>query len=844
MKRVLLFSAVMFLCVNAFAQKKGSQPDKDIQEYKEQINVMVKYLEDTFTFIGDPENTTQEKDIIFRESYLKIFKDEDVQVEDDLDQNRRTSINKDIQAYLKDIDFFFKDIKFSFEIEKIETKTNDNDDTYFLVTTMRTMNGHNISGDTVNDRLKRFMEINLDPFKKDLKIASIYTTKPNVTEELRNWWNKMPLAWKQYFGENNFIFDTIELKNLSHIYLDSIVVSKSVGDETIEETMAADMPIVYSALSALSKITNIDVSYNTEIHSLDPLLEMSDIVSIDCSNTDIWDVSPIRNLSKVKNVNICNTLIDDISSLKYNSDMTVFKADNTKLTNIETVSCFNQLTALSLSGDAISDITPINNCTLLTHLDIAGTNVVSLDSVTLPSTLHYLNISNTEISDLSPIQHLTDLQSINLDYTRIADLSPLANMHKLYEIQCSNTNVADIMPLKDIPQLVRIYCDNTNIDSQKANDFYKANSNVMVIFETATLKTWWEELPVYWKTAFIKQTNIDIDPSPEELHSLIQIKSLEVDAAIQDATPINRLTNLEKLNIANTKIIDIESFRSLLNLKTLEMQNTKIKDLNPLGNLENIQEINIENTLVSDLSPLKNSNNLLIVKAEKSKIDDATVFDLKVAQPQVTVIYQTSKLDIWWKTLNKNWRDVFKEYVSVDPDPKPIQLQQVADITEINVDSNKHNITSLESLSKLHFIKKLIINDNQLTDLSPLAGMRFLEELSVSGNAIDNILPLADVTTLKSLSLENTLVTDISILENMPNLKVLNIAGTSVKNIKALSNCDKLEELNIANTPIKSLSPVMNTKTLKHVKAFNTRIKKKEIDVLKFQHKDINVVYY
>lgn len=844
MKRFLLFSVTILLCINTFAQKKGSQSDKSIQEYKEQINVMVKYLEDTFTFIGDPENTTQEKDIIFRESYLKIFKDEDVQIEDDLDQNRRTSINKDIQAYLKDIDFFFKDIRFSFKVEKIEAKTNDNDGTYFLVTTMRTMNGHNISGDTVNDRCKRFMEINLDPFKKELKIASIYTTKPNVTEELRNWWNRMPLAWKQYFGENNFIFDTIEMKNLQHIYIDSIVINTYVDDSVVEKTIAADMPTVYSTLTALSKTTDIDISYNSDIHSLDPLLEMSDILTLDCSNTDINDISPIRNLSKIRNVNISNTMIDDISSLKYNSDMTAFRADNTSLTNIETVACFSQLNTLSVSGNAINDITPINNCGQLTYLDISGTQVESLDSVMISLSLHYLNISNTEISDLSPVRHLEELQGLNIDNTRVTDLSPLSNMHKLNEIQCSNTDIADIMPLKDLPNLVRIYCDNTNVDSEKAGAFYRANGNVMVIFETATLKTWWEELPVYWKKAFMKQTNIGIDPSPEELHSLIQIKSLEVDPAIQDATPISRLTNLESLNVANSKIIDIEPFKGLLNLKKFDMQNTKIKDLKPLENLSNLQEVNIENTLVSDLSPLSNSNNLLIVKAENSKVNDSTVFDLKVAQPQVTVIYQTKKLELWWKTLNENWREIFKNYVNVDSNPKPEQLQQVADITEINVDSGKHTIFSLEALSKLHFIKKLIINDNQLTDLSPLAGKRFLEELSISGNAVDNILPLADVTTLKSLALENTLVTDINILENMHELKILNIAGTNVKNIKILVNCEKLEELNIANTPIKSLSSIQNINTLKHVKAFNTKVKKKDVDALRSTHRDINIVYY
>ncbi|MCQ2318272.1 MAG: leucine-rich repeat domain-containing protein [Bacteroidales bacterium] len=843
MKKFLFFLTAAFLCVNISAQKKNSHANNNVNEYKDQIKMMVKYLEDTFSFIGDPENTTQEKDIIFRESYLKIFKDDKVQIEDDLDEHRRTAINKDIQAYLKDIDFFFKDITFSLNVENIEVKTNENNETYFFVTTMRTMNGHNISGDTVNDRRKRFMEINLDHFKKELKIASIYTTKPNENEELRNWWNKMPLAWKQYLGENNFLFDTIEMKNLSHIYKDSIVISTYADDMLIEHTIAADMNVVYSKLSSLSKTTEVDVSYNTEIHSLDPLQEMSEITNLDCSNTDIFDVSPIRNLNKIKNLNISNTEIDDISSLKYNSEMLVLRADNIPIKDIETVECFTMLTNLSIAGVQTADIKPLNYCTQLTHLDISGTQVMTLDSVYLAPTMHNLNLSGTGISDLTPIAHLENLQGINMDYTQVTDLSPLSNMHKLNEIQCSNTKVADIMPLKDLPQLIRIYCDNTNIDSKKASEFSKANNKVMVIFETETLRKWWDDLPVYWKTALTKQTSIDINPTPEELHSLIQIKSLEVDAAIQDATPINRLTSLEKLVLSNTKIIDIEPLRGLLNIKHLEMKNTKIQSLQPLDDLTNLQELNIENTLISDLSPLQNMSNLSMIYAENSKITPETVYNLKVAQPQVTVIYQTERLRSWWNTLDNSWRDILKEYVSVDANPTAEQLQRLADITEIEVRSNTM-VSSLEPVSRLHFIKKLVVKDNQLTDLSPLANMRLLEVLDVSGNAIDDITVLGGITTVTSLSIENTIVTDISVVENMPKLKVLNIANTSVKNIKALTNCKKLEELNIANTPVKTLSPIMNTTTLKHIKAFNSKVKKKDIESLRKQYPEINIVYY
>lgn len=83
---------------------------------------MMKYLEETLSFIGNPGNTPQEKDIIFKDSYAKIFVDNKVQIEDDLDENRMMPIYKDVQAYLKDIDFFFDSIAFSFDIKDIETK--------------------------------------------------------------------------------------------------------------------------------------------------------------------------------------------------------------------------------------------------------------------------------------------------------------------------------------------------------------------------------------------------------------------------------------------------------------------------------------------------------------------------------------------------------------------------------------------------------------------------------------------------------------------------------------------------------------------------------------------------
>ena len=807
MKRLVLFAILFFSCQSIFAQKTNLS-QTEIEEYSGQIQMMVRYLEETFSFIGNPEATAQEKDIIFKESYAKIFLDDEVQIEDDLDDSRSTYINKDVQAYLKDIDFFFKDVKFTFKIDDIKPQTNENGDTYFKVTMMRTIAGHSIVGDSVNNSCKRFMEVNIDPAKKDLKIASMYTTKPNETEELRTWWNRMPAAWKLYFGEGQIV----------HIYRDQVVI---VDDSLVESTVPYDMPRLYARLINFTKTTDINVSGNKLINSLDPLYELSELQNFDCSNTDVDDISPIRNLNKINRLDISNTKIKNISDLRYTNDIKVLNVANLDLDDISIIEMYSQLT----------------------DLDISGTKVKSLDSIELPQSLRYLNISNTEISDLTPIGHLENLQLLIVDDTPVTDLTPIAKLSRLNELQCRNTNISNLMPLKDMTHLVRIYCDNTLIDSEKAAEFRRENHNVMVIYETKALQDWWDGLPTAWKRVISSQNNTSMNPSPEELHLIISMKSLSLDPSFADAEPVERLTGLERLSIESTGITDLTPLHGLHNLKYLNMRTTKVQDLKPLENLSNLLEINIENTQIADLTPLYGMKNLAIVKAEHSNVNSEQVYNLKKAVPSVIVMYQTGELRNWWNTLDANWREVFRDIVAMDTNPTAEQLQAVSDIEEIVV-SDKIVITSLEPLTKLMFLKKLSINDNHITDLSPLSELKELAELHIDGNALSDIEALAPVTSLEVLSFENTRITDLNPLENMKGLRILDIANTSVKNIKVLAQCTTLEELNISNTSVRSLVPVASLESLRYIKAIGSRVKAKEINKLRAARPELNILYH
>lgn len=871
---ILLFSSLLV---------KAQQPlsDKDIAEYEGQVKQMVNYLQETLNFIGDPNNSAQEKDIIFKESYSKIFKDDKVQVEDDLDENRSTSINKDIQAYLKDIDFFFENAKFSFDIQSVTPQINELGNTFFKVAMVRSLNGRTITGDTIINTKNRFLEINLEEYKKELKIVSFYTTRPNVKEELYTWWNSMSKPWKDYLGKEIFVFDSIEMKDINLILDDAFTVLTKrnvilqdtfmiVGNDTmtmdridelyghrpdtilyidetvsrlVNDTIAADLTPIYESLRIMTKITEINVADNITITDLNPLAELSDLRSLNCSGTNVSDINPIRNLNKIKELDISNTKITDISNLKYANVVQIFKADNNDINDISVVAFFKDLNNLSLQNTDVYDIKSLENCVNIRTLNLSSTQVNDLSSLKDLLTLHDLDISNTFVNDLSPLQGLVNLNFLNIEGTQVTDLSPLSNLDRLNVINLSNTKVESLAALNNLPHLNKIYCDNTLITKEDANKYKTDNPNVLVINESNALATWWNELPSFWKTLLKDQAMTSINPTKEELHAIINIKSLKVSYFIQDAEPISRLTNIESLDLSDSKIDDLSPLYELHNLKALNVRNTAVSDISPLANNNNLRELNIENTNISSLTPLHELKSISKIYADGTNITTEEVVELKKIQRQVNVIYQTDELKIWWGNLDDSWRDIFNSHILCNSNPTSEQLQSIIDLEEIVIEP-ENVVYTLEPITQMAFLKKLVVNNNQIQDLSPLSDKYFLEELSVSGNPVDNIMPLSHLTSLKNLNIENTPVGELTPIESLENIKVLNISGTSIRNLKPIAKFYALEDLSIVNTGIKNIEALLNLNSLKHLKAYKTKIKGKNIDLLKEKHPDLNVIHY
>ena len=825
MKKIAILSILLFgMAFGSQAQKLSKD---EVAKYENEINSMITYLEETMNFLGDSTTSALEKEIVFTESWSKIFIDDKVQIEDDLDVNRNTPINKDVQAYLKDIDFFFKWANFKLDLQSIANSTRDDGTVFFKATLTRHLTAKTITDEAIDNMKNRFVEINLDRQNNSLKIASIYTTKINEKETLRNWWNGLSQSWKTRLGSDVILDDSTTLAELNTSSL-------------------SDFSELDAKLKLVTQKQRVDISGIREIISLEPLSELSDLTWLDVSGTSIEDLSPVRNLNKLKVLRANSTLIEDLTALKYNITLEELEVANTTIEDLSVLASLRNLLKLNLNNTQVNRISNLKSCPNLTSLNLGGTRIANVGVLQDLSQLKSLDISNTAVRDLGPISNLKDLQSLNISGSAVSNLQTLSEMENLRELYCSNTSISDLTPLKGNRRLSKIYCDHSGIHDAEAAAFTQTNPFALVIYDTEALKTWWRELPIYWKAVFSKQIKVDSEPTTEQLHQIINMQELDLsgNTFMQNLIPVSRLTNLRSLNISNTEIGYLQPIQGLANLESLNISNTYISDLKPLQDMSNLKYLNIMNTPVKDLSALVNDGNIEVIEADSTTIGKSQVVALKEKQRQVTVVYQTEALKAWWNGLDPIWQAIFRNAIATQSEtPNALELQQILDLRELEI-TPELPIISIEPLTDLMWLERLTINNQGVSDLKPLANKEFLLELNAQNNPISSLSPIESSTLLELLNIENTQIKDLGPLSKMNNLVTLNASGTIVKSLKPLSNLQKLENLFVNNTNVRSISPVENMPSLKQLKVYNTKVKKRAVDQLQEKRLDLNIIYY
>jgi hypothetical protein len=792
MNRLTAYTATVVVLLLGLAFPAGAQnggdkmTKEDIENHRQRIRQLVQFFEYSLNILGNDTVPASDKESIITSSYLKIFRDEKVQVEDDLDE-RKTVTNKNIRAYLQDVDYFFRDVKFTFDILDISPFLNDRNRTYFKVTLNRNLKGITLDGKEVNNNKKRYIEINLEPKRKELKIVSIYTDQVNEEEELRKWWTGLRDSWQQIL----------------------------LGAAGISDTNA-------EPAGSVLQIKELDLSIYPEISDIAPLERLSNLVRLNISGTSVQDILPLLDLTYLEYLDLSHTPVRNLQPLKYSLKLKELRVGQTAVENLETLQSLVSMEKLDINNTPVKSLEPLAGMSRLQQLNCSATGVSDLSPVAGLTELRALDCSYTAVSNTEPLRKLIQLDQLNASSSGIASLEPLSGLTMLKWLNISNTPVASITPLNGISALQNLYCDNTAIPREEIMQYIRSHTSTLVVYESETSSNWWNGISQEWKNYFSGIGGIKGSPSKEQLAALARVTEVDISGnkGIKDLAPLTQLTALKSLKAANTSI----------------------RDLKPLAGLGSLEYADVSGTAVADLTPLMKSKTLKRLKCNNTKIKTEQISRFKAENPQCTVIFKTEYLSGWWAGLSPEWKTVFLRHLSTKGNPDEDQLHQLLYKDSLYIDNRR--ITSLLPLNDFVSLRVLIINQSQIGSLDELKAFPRLERLQCSNSPLQKLDGLTRQVQLKHLDLSNTAVKDLEKLKEMKSLLSLNIAGTKVKNLKDVKELTGLSSLNCSNTRICSLNPVSKSTVLSSLTCFNTRLKPGRVERFRKKHPSCEVRYY
>jgi Leucine-rich repeat (LRR) protein len=763
-------------------------PNTEVEGHKQKIKDLVDFLEYAVNTIGNGSTPTRDKNIIINQSYLKIFEHGKVQIEDDLNESRDMITRKDVQAYLSDIDFFFKHVEFRFNVEDISHYVNDNDEIYFMVSMTRNMRGVTIENDSVNSMMIRYLEVNFNEEEGDLKIASIYSNRLSVEEELMNWWANLPYPWTDIFYNQ---------------------IGKS-------DSMTG------SSLIRLMELEKLDLSVYPRLRNIEPLGKLTSLKRVNLSGTQISDIVPLKNLTKLEVLDCSNTRITDLSPLKYALQLKALKIDSTRVTDISVLGSMEDLEHLNASYTFISSLEGLSEAQNLRKLELTKTRLRSLSGLESMNKLEVLICRDNHIKSLEPIRGLKNLNHLQIDNTLVTDLSHLSELDNLRILSCNNTLITSLMPVGVLPNLETIYSDNTLMVSSDAKEFITQHPGVLVVYGTESLRGWWGDLSRPWKIVLMKEAKISrSNPSREEMARMANITHIDVSGIteIKSLEPVKILKNLKSIKFASTGVNRLSPLRGLLELEYVDASHTMVNELYSLEKHPKLSRLGIDNTQIKFQEIQRFINN----------------------HPNCLVMYKTQDLLQWYGSLSKDWRNILMSHVERGDMSDSELLHTLISIEKLSFDGPVKSLDPLVPLSKL---KDLSFNGTMINNLDPLRNLSTLESLRCSHSPIASLEPIGQLRKLKSLNFEDTLVDDLEPISNLTGLTSLIFSGTPIKDLKPLKGMTSLKNLECNNTDVKNLKPLQAIRGLRSLKCYNTKINAREIENFRKAVPQCEVVYY
>ena len=379
--------------------------------------------------------------------------------------------------------------------------------------------------------------------------------------------------------------------------------------------------------SAVASITIDGEEFSTDLRRLD-------LRDRNLTDADIQDLKYMINLDYL---NLRGNDLTDLSPLEPLTELVTLQLDDGSngVTDLSPLAGMTKLDWLSLPKKMVDvDLSPLSGMTELTGLcfDGHGGNMIGcvsdLEWVSSLTKLQELRLSVNGLEDLSPLANLKDLNVLTFEghIGAIQDFSPLSGLTKLKEFSVYNNGSAPSgMNLRDLSDFAGL----TSLKTLRlaVNDLESLHG-----LENLTNL---EELSIYGDDARITSTaplaaltglrSLDLpysryyqdDPFQLDLSGLsgmTELRDLRIAAPLGDLTPLEHLTALQSLELADTSYgqergaLDITPLAGLTGVSELRLAVNRSADLDTVGRMTGLRSIDLNmgswDRPIRDLSPL------------------------------------------------------------------------------------------------------------------------------------------------------------------------------------------------------------------------------------------------
>lgn len=573
-------------------------------------------------------------------------------------------------------------------------------------------------------------------------------------------------------------------------------------------------------LSGLS-LFNIDLSGNTNLENITPLMYMNNLQAVTLTGTKVSDVDKLALLrlpdsielelipnSKIYNLSIYPNIIGDPNSsydkiIKESSDPNVFsyKSEPTidtagyllpqkigqaklliKLNKAQREVPVNVVPAeeekvIANDENGISDkilygavmaAADANHDNILTNKETAG-----LTSLTVNRDYSNGSYSNDGITSLKGIGYLKNLESLYLySHDKLADLEGIEALSKLTYLDLPTYGeITDIAPVTKLKNLTSLNIGGKNLSSLEG-------------IENLT-----------------NLTSLNISGSFKDIGSIVslgQLNYLYINSSSSEFTDMKGIENLKRLsslNVSANALKDITGIEKLRNLSYLIISSRSFNDYQEIGKLSQLTSLSIdaaEITNLDGLDNLKELTNLTLYSANQLK--------------NLKGIEKLKKL----KTLNINSANKLE---SLDGIEILTNLQSLSVSCYGMGETSLNLFTSLPDLSKLDQLTRLSISGSKIANIDGLKNLKSIRELSLGNNQMESIDGIENLTTLESLNLGNNKLTldNFEKIGQLKDLKGLSLSGftgntgNTVKSFDGIKNLQSLKELNLNGVALKDV---------------------------------------